>query len=60
MVHTLRTNCLLKHVTEVKEEVKGNRRRRRRKQLVDDLKGTRRYCKHRREAPDRTLWRTHF
>jgi hypothetical protein len=31
------------------------RGRRRRKQLLDDLKETRRYCKLKEEAPDRTL-----
>jgi hypothetical protein len=33
--HTLRRNCLLKHVTEGKIEVTGRRERRRKKQLVD-------------------------
>jgi len=35
--HSLRRNCLLKHVTESKIEGSG-RRGRRRKQLPDDLK----------------------
>ena len=34
------------------------RRGRRHKQLLDDLKGKRGYCKLKDEAPDRTLWRT--
>jgi hypothetical protein len=35
-------------------------RGRRRKQLVDDLKEKRRYCKLKEEALDRTVWRTRF
>jgi len=33
---------------------------RRRKQLLDDLKKTGRYCKWKEEALDRTLWRTRY
>ena len=40
-------------------EVTG-RKRRRRKQLLDELKETRGYSKLKEEAPDRTLWRTRF
>jgi hypothetical protein len=40
-------------------EMKG-RRGRRCKQLLDDLKGKRRYWKLKEEALDRTLWRTRF
>jgi hypothetical protein len=36
------------------------RQGRRRKQLLDDLKGKRRYWKLKEEALDRTLWRTRF
>ena len=36
------------------------RRRRRRKQLQDDFKEMRGYCKLKHEALDRTLWRTSF
>jgi len=36
------------------------RRVRRRKQLLDDLKETREYWKLKDEAIDRTLWRTRF
>jgi hypothetical protein len=61
--HTLRRNCLLKHVIEGKlegrKEVTG-RRGRRHKQLLDDLKEKRRYWKLQEEALDRTVWRTHF
>jgi hypothetical protein len=39
--------------------VKG-RREIRRKQLLDDLKETRGYCKLKEETLDRTLWRTGF
>jgi hypothetical protein len=44
--HILRRNCLLKHVIEGKVEGRidmTGRRGRRRKQLLDDLKGKRRY-----------------
>jgi hypothetical protein len=40
-------------------EIMG-RRRRRRKQLLDDLKEKIRYWKLKEEALDRTLWRTRF
>jgi hypothetical protein len=61
--HILRRNCLLKHVTEGKLEGRievTGRRGRRRKQLLDDLKEKRRYCKFKEEALDSTLWRTRF
>jgi hypothetical protein len=53
----LRRNCLLKHVIEGKIDGIG-RRGRRYKQLLDGLKGTRRYWKLKQEALDRILWRT--
>jgi hypothetical protein len=60
--HILRRNCLLKHVMEGKiegrTEVTG--RRRRRKQLLDDLKETRGYWKLKEEALDRTMCRSRF
>ena len=34
------------------------RRRKRRKQLLEDLKESRRYWKWKIEAPDRTVWRS--
>jgi hypothetical protein len=51
-------NCLLKHVIEGKLEGKTEMRGRRRrlKQLLDDLKEKRRYCK----LKDRTVWRNRF
>jgi len=59
----LHRKCLLKHVIDGKLEgrieVMG-RRERRCKQLLDDLKEKRGYCKLRKEALDRTLWRTRF
>jgi hypothetical protein len=61
--HILSGNCLLKHVIEGKLEGRiemTGRRRRRRKQLLDDLKEKERYCKLKEEALDRTLWRTRF
>jgi hypothetical protein len=61
--HILRRNCLLKHVIEGKLEGRiemTGRRRRRRKQLLDDLKEKKSYCQLKKEALDRTLWRTRF
>ena len=61
--HILRGNCLLKHViqgkVEGKLEVRG-RRGGKRKQLLDDLKKTRGYCKLKEEAVDHTVRRTGF
>jgi hypothetical protein len=61
--HILRRNCLLKYVIEgkVKEriEVMG-RRRRRSKQLLDDLKEKTICRKLNEEATDRTVWRIRF
>jgi hypothetical protein len=61
--HIWRRNCLLKQVIEgnieARTEVTG-RRGGRSKQLLDDLKEKRRYCKLKDEAIDRTLWRTGF
>jgi hypothetical protein len=60
------TSCLenaLKHVIERKMEGRieaTGTRGRRRKQLPGDLKETRRYCKLKEEALDRTVWRTRF
>jgi hypothetical protein len=56
--HILRRNCLLKHVIEGKLEGRiemVGRRGRRHKQLLDDLKEKRRYCKLKEEALDRIL-----
>jgi hypothetical protein len=61
--HILRRNCLLKHVIEGKTDGRievTERRGRRRKQLLDDLKEKRGYWKSKEEALDRTLWRTRF
>jgi len=52
--HILRINCLLKYVIGGKAEVMG-RRGRKCKQLLNDLKETKRYCKFKEEAPDCTL-----
>ena len=57
--YTLSRNCLLKHVIEGRVYGSG-RRERRSKQLLDDLKATRRYWKLKAEALDRTFWRTCF
>ena len=57
------TNCLVKYVIEgqIEERVEvTGRRERRRKELLNDLKGTTGYCKLKEEALDRTVWRTGF
>jgi hypothetical protein len=59
--HILCRNCLLKHIIERKIEgriEKKERRGRRRKKLLDDLKEKKGYWKFKEEALDRTLWRT--
>jgi hypothetical protein len=59
--HTLRRNCLLKQVIEGNREGRievTGRRRRRRKQLLDDLKKMRGSWKFKEEALDRNVWRT--
>jgi hypothetical protein len=61
--HILRTNYLLEHVVEGKAEGRikmTGRRGRRLKQLLDDLKDKRGYCKLKEDALDRTLWITRF
>ena len=61
--HILRRNYRLKHIIEgkIKRMIEVTERRvRRRKQLLDDLKETREYWKLKDEAIDRTLWRTRF
>jgi hypothetical protein len=55
----LRRNYLLKYIIEGKI-IGTTRRGRRRKQLLDDLKEAKRYWKLKKEAQDRTLWRTQF
>jgi hypothetical protein len=57
--HILRRNCLLKQVIDGKIEGTG-RRGRRHKQLLDDLKETRRQWKLKEYALGRTLWTTRF
>jgi hypothetical protein len=57
--HILCRNCLLKHNIEGKTEVMRIHGRRC-KQLLDELKEIRRYWNLKEEAPDRSLWRTHF
>jgi hypothetical protein len=57
--HISHRNCLLKHVTEGELEETG-RRRRRCKQLLPDLKETKRYQQLKGETLDRTVWRTRF
>jgi len=61
--HILRRNCLLQRVIEGK--IKGGievteRRGRRRKKLLDDLKDRRGYSHLKEKALDRTVWRAGF
>jgi len=61
--HTLRRNCHLKHVVE--EQIAGRievteRRRRRHRQLLDNLEEKPEYWKLKEEALDRTVLRTSF
>jgi hypothetical protein len=61
--HTLHRNCLLNHVIEGKIEERREmigRRRRRIKQLLEDLKEGEGPWKLKEEALARTLWKTHF
>jgi hypothetical protein len=57
--HILRRKSLLKHISKGKIEGAG-RRGRRSKPLQDNLMQTRRCCKLREEALDRTPWRIRF
>jgi hypothetical protein len=61
--YILRRNCILERVIEGKIqgriEVTGRQGRRRRK-LLDDLKGRRAYSHLKEEALDRTMWRARF
>jgi len=61
--HILRINCLLQQVTEGK--IKGGieateRREKRRRKLLEDLKEGRGYSQLNEEALDRTMWRACF
>jgi hypothetical protein len=61
--HNLHMNCLLK--CDIERKIEGvievtERRGRRRKKLLDDLKEKRGYCKLKEEALDLTLWRSRF
>ena len=61
--HTLRRNCLLKHIIEgnIRGGISVTRRQEtRRKQLPDDLKKTRGYWKLKQETLCRTVWKTCF
>jgi hypothetical protein len=51
--HILHTNFLLKHVTEHKR--KDGKTRKKKEQLLDDLKGTRKYRILKGEQPDGNL-----
>ena len=59
--HIMRTNCLLHDAIEGQmTEVKGIGRRRRRTQLLDDLRNRRRYWELKEEAEDRNRWIRQF
>jgi len=61
--HIFRRNCLLKHVTEGQTEGRMEvmeRRGRRRKQLLDDLRDKWGYRKLNEKTVDRNVWRTRF
>jgi hypothetical protein len=61
--HILHRNCLLQQVIEgkIKGQIEVTRRRsRRRKNLLDDVKERRGYCRLKEEALDRTVWRNRF
>jgi len=61
--HTMLSKYLLKHASERKIEgrIEGKGRRgRRRKQILDDLKETKRAWKLKQDALDVPLWRTRF
>ena len=61
--HILRRNCLLKQVIEGKikgEKEVARRGGRRRKKLLDDLKGRTGYSYLKEEALDRTMWSNRF
>jgi hypothetical protein len=59
----LHRKCLLKHVIggKIKGRIEGTgRQERRRKQLLDDLKEARGYCKLKEESLDTMVWATGF
>jgi hypothetical protein len=61
--YILRRNCLQNHVIEGKIEGRTEvtrRQGRRRKQLLDELKEKRGYCRLKDETLDRTLWRNGY
>jgi hypothetical protein len=61
--HILRRNCFLKHLIEgkIEERLEVTRRRgRRRNQILDKRKETSEYWELKKEALDRTLWRTRY
>ena len=60
IVYIMSRNCLLKRVIKRKTVEGTGRRGRRRKQLQNNLKETRRYLKMKEKALDRTFWRTNF
>jgi hypothetical protein len=62
-LYYLHRDCLFKYVIvgNIEERIRVTEsRRRRRKQLLYDLKETRRYWKLKKEALDRNMWRIGF
>ena len=49
-----------RYCRKVEGKIQVTRRGRRRRQLLDDIKETRGYCKLKKEALERILWRTRF
>ena len=61
--HILRRKCVIKHIIEGKIEGGIEMMGRQggiRKQLLDERKKTRGYCKLKKESPDDTVWRNRF
>ena len=58
--HILCRNCLLQRVIEGKIKGRIEVTGRRRRKLLDDLKGRRGYSHFEAEALDRTMWRARF
>lgn len=61
--HTLSGNCLLKRLIERKIEGRNRsdgKKRRRCKQVLDEFKEKRVYWKFKKDALDRTVWRSRF
>jgi hypothetical protein len=61
--YTLHSNCLLKHTVERKirwKDISDETTRKKTKKLLYDVKERRGCRRLKKEAPDRTVWKTHF